>query len=298
VYFGDIEAMTGTRIGDSDVKETHLVPGAAVFACNEQDITRKGSKKGRHQLLMILPHQLAFRKGFDCELGELVNANTSAPSFVIKTAKGTLKYPGRFVSTSTSFFTVDLLPKAPQSVMSEMYQQLLVFDEPVLTESKNSVSLIQACDSSSPTADTADTPWTQLCGVSSAADPHVADTSSKSRGRGQMPSPTLSAASESKDDLEEGSQQSIDRPSRKAARKSKVYVELDDEFDDDDSDEEPIVLEPFRKSQKNNRSRGASKSAKTYDEDSGEEDDEDTESSISSEESDEYVESSSKRRKR
>ncbi len=274
--------------------ETHLVPGAAVFACNEQDITRKGSKKGRHQLLMILPHQLAFRKGFDCELGELVNANTSSPSFVIKTAKGTLKYPGRFVSTSTSFFTVDLLPKAAQSVMSEMYQQLLVFDEPVLTESKDIVSHVQACDSSSPTADSADTPWTQLCGVSSAADPHVAETSSKSRGRGQMPSPTLSAASESKDDLEEGSQQSVDRPSRKAARKSKVYVELDDEFDDDDSDEEPVVVEPLRKSQ--NRSRG--KSAKTYDEDSGDEDDEDTEPSISSEESDEYVESSSKRRKR
>jgi len=285
--------MQACRTGDSGLAESGLSPGSTIVACNEQDITRKGSKKSRHQLLMILPHQLAFRKGYDCDLGELQSANTNTPSFVVKTAKHVLTYPGRFVSTTTSFFTIDLLPKAQQSVMSEMYQQLLIFDEPVLTEFKEDMVPSQAGDGASLVfgADAAEVAWTQLCGISSAADPHIASSSRFRREHASSPTPSA-ATSEGKDNAEEGSQLSESRPSRKATRNSSRYVELDNDFDGDEqsyASSEQTVDEPAQKKQKVSRAK-----AKNVYEDSEEEDEE---SSISSEESDEYVESSSRKRK-
>jgi len=285
--------MQACRTGDSGLPESRLLlPGSAIVACNEQDITRKGSKKGRHQLLMILPHQLAFRKGYETELGELQHANTNTPSFVVKTAKGVLTYPGRFVSTATSFFTIDLVPKAQQSVMSEMYQQLLVFDEPVLTKTKERAQDAQEDDG----GDAAGVAWTQLCGISSAADPPVAEASKRSR-KEQAPSPTLSATTS--DNAEEGSQQSDARPTRKAAQSSGRYVERGDEFDSDEQSNASSDVLSFKdaapKRQEVNRTRA--KNAKTYEESEEEDDQDEEESSISSEESEEYVESSKRKRR-
>jgi hypothetical protein len=119
--------MTSEEVGSYAAHS--LAPGPVLQACDTQDITRKGAKKNKSHVLMILPQHFAFDKSCDHEVGTLEDANTNTPTFVIKTAKQLLRFPGKFVSTSTAFFTLDCVPKS-QSVLSEMYQFVLVFGKP------------------------------------------------------------------------------------------------------------------------------------------------------------------------
>ena len=160
-----------------------LNPGAGLVACNAQDITRKGSKKSKHHILMVLPAQIAFKKSdVDYELGVLDHANTSEPTFVVTTERGILRYPGRYVSTSSAFFMIEILNKSQQSVVSEMYQQLLVFDapeiSPTIAHERNPIEIEVNSASSSvdmPAKEQAteniDT-WCRHQGVSTIADRH------------------------------------------------------------------------------------------------------------------------------
>jgi hypothetical protein len=110
-------------------------PSDTLVACNHQDITRKGAKKAKQHIMMILPTHFSINHGVasatDLEIGSLENSNTNTPSFIIRTPNALIKYPGKFVSTSTTFFTLECLPKSQQSVMSEMYQSALIFGEPI-----------------------------------------------------------------------------------------------------------------------------------------------------------------------
>lgn len=111
--------------------------GEVLCSCDGQDITRRGAKKNKHHVLMIIPQHFAFSKSCDYEIGVLENANSFAPTFIVKTEGAILRYPGRFVSTSTAFFTLDCIPKS-QSIIGEMYQFVLIFDKPTIEEVQSS----------------------------------------------------------------------------------------------------------------------------------------------------------------
>ena len=89
-----------------DAQESSLC-GELLLSCDGQDITRRGAKKNKHHVLMIIPQHFAFDASCDHEIGVLEDANSNTPTFVVKSTDSTLRYPGRFVSTSTAFFTLD-----------------------------------------------------------------------------------------------------------------------------------------------------------------------------------------------
>jgi len=142
--------------GDVDMASylAHSLPlGPLLEACDTQDITRKGAKKNRSHVLMFLPQHFAFDKSCDHEVGTLEDANTNTPTFVVRTQEELLRFPGRFVSTTTAFFTLECGLRA-QSVLSEMYQFVLVFGAPTVEalSAANKLRGIEAKPAEAPTA--------------------------------------------------------------------------------------------------------------------------------------------------
>lgn len=313
-----------TRTESSGIDITSsLPPGNSIFRCNAQDITRKGSKKSRHQIIMVLPQQFAFQKGQDYELGVLENANTNSPSFLIKTANGVLKFTGRYVSTSTSFFSIECLPKYPQSVVSDLYHQLLVFDEPSfianttspsdLSKSKESITFdclksssaesirngsdVQHCASeTSIVVDGSESkhsyvPWTLSCGISSLADPIAQKLSSKLSNA--APSPVSSERSSDQETHSDDEGRTSRRPVRYSA-KNLSFAESSDESNDGSvvgSKYEQSFVEENTTRARIQRTTKSKKHKESEDESSP-----DFDSDMSS--SEEYVEIVSKKRKR
>ena len=63
-----------------------LLPGGTLLKCDGQDITHKGKGRDkRKRIMVILPSQLALKKGAEGQLGYLDNANTDNPSLIIET---------------------------------------------------------------------------------------------------------------------------------------------------------------------------------------------------------------------
>ena len=113
-------------------------PGHTLLSCNSQDLTRRGAKKGKNQLLVVLPAELSIQKGFEGEMGMIVNAKSMNPTLVIKNQNGSvMKFAGRFVKTKATYFTIDCAPKSNQSVMSDLYRSVLYFDSPIISCASN-----------------------------------------------------------------------------------------------------------------------------------------------------------------
>ena len=119
---------------------TTLCPGNAVLKCNEHDLTRKGSKKNRFHLLTILPAHFGTMKGFEGQVGYLENMNSHNPKFVVDTEEGQLIFEGRIVNSSTIFFAIDCVPSSVHSQISDVFQNVLIFDDPIIQKSTSSTS--------------------------------------------------------------------------------------------------------------------------------------------------------------
>ena len=67
--------------------KNELKPGNTLLKCDGQDITHKGGKgrDKRKRIMMILPSQIALKKGAEGQLGYLDNANTEHPILVVET---------------------------------------------------------------------------------------------------------------------------------------------------------------------------------------------------------------------
>ena len=116
---------------NSDNEQNALyIPGNSLRQCNEHDLTRKGSKANKFQLLTILPAHLGVKKGFEGKVGNLVDINTPVPKFVVDTSNGQIVFDGRVVRSSTSFFAVDCASSSTHSQISDLFRDVLVFGEP------------------------------------------------------------------------------------------------------------------------------------------------------------------------
>jgi len=258
-----------------EVLTSSLAPGNSLLNCNAQDITRKGSKKTK-QIMAVFPVQFAMKKGGEYELGVLENANTTTPMFVVKTSEGTLRFPGRFVTTGTSFFTVEAMPKSPQSICSEMFRQILLFEEPTLDTStkvpeQKSVAeddYVENGTSSSAVPKVGSGAWHYQHGPSSTADDRASDfVAIKSLAKKVKQSDTCSSSSQN----------------NKRSRKDTSDDDNDndngdgEDNNDEDKDDSEFSEEAFGKSDEaKRRSSGragakAKRSYKTCDESSEEE---------------------------
>ena len=77
-----------SSVSDDIVSDNNeLLPGGTLLKCDGQDITHKGGKgrDKRKRIMVILPSQLALKKGAEGQLGYLDNANTDHPSLIIET---------------------------------------------------------------------------------------------------------------------------------------------------------------------------------------------------------------------
>ncbi len=120
-------------VDNESEENASYLPGTSLRRCNEQDLTRKGSKKAtKFQLLMILPAHLGAMKSFEGKVGYLEDINSAAPKFVIDTREGQLVFDGGMVRTSTSFFTIDCVPSNAHSQISNLFRDVLVLGGPRL----------------------------------------------------------------------------------------------------------------------------------------------------------------------
>ena len=92
-------------------------------------------------MMMVLPSQLAF-KGSDITgtLGRIEKANTENPELVIDTEGGEVRYIGKFVLTSSLYFTVKLQPRQQSSVCEDVFDRVLVFENPKTNQINTSSS--------------------------------------------------------------------------------------------------------------------------------------------------------------
>ena len=66
--------------------KNELRPGNTLLKCDGQDITHKGKGRDkRKRIMMVLPSQIALKKGAEGQLGYLDNANTEHPILVVET---------------------------------------------------------------------------------------------------------------------------------------------------------------------------------------------------------------------
>ena len=115
--------------------------GQKLMSCSGQDLTRRGAKSKNQRMMMVLPSQLAF-KGSDVTgtLGRIEKANTENPELVIETEGGDVRYIGKFVLTSSLYFTVKLQPRQQSSVCEDVFDRVLVFENPNFNLSNNTSS--------------------------------------------------------------------------------------------------------------------------------------------------------------
>ena len=78
--------MESSVSDDIVLDNNELLPGGTLLKCDGQDITHKGKGRDkRKRIMVILPSQLALKKGAEGQLGYLDNANTDNPSLIIET---------------------------------------------------------------------------------------------------------------------------------------------------------------------------------------------------------------------
>ena len=115
--------------------------GQKLASCSGQDLTRRGAKSKNQRMMMVLPSQLAFL-GTDVAgtLGRIEKANTENPELVIETQGGEVRYMGKFVLTSSLYFTVKLQPRQQSSVCEDVFDRVLVFENPKTNQINTSSS--------------------------------------------------------------------------------------------------------------------------------------------------------------
>ena len=127
-------------------------PGKCLLKCCEQDLSRKGTKRSKSQIMVVFPSHLSIEKGFEGKLGHLEDLNTSEPKLVIEAPEGRLLFRGRLIHSSNALFTVDCMPNGSSSTISDLYQDILVFGEPSYEATR--VSSSASSSSSSPMSST------------------------------------------------------------------------------------------------------------------------------------------------
>ena len=195
--------------------------GQKLFSCSGQDLTRRGAKSKNQRMMMVLPSQLAF-KGTDVTgiLGRIEKANTENPELVIEADGGEVRYIGKFVLTSSLYFTVKLQPRQQSSVCEDVFDRVLMFENPK-TNQVNTTSLSQDLSSEYKTA----------FGCSVRSDPLTGD-----HGGGD------------EDDLEEEEEEeevlpSRSLPSRAKKEAVKKYVDKGSNSETSDSDNDVMTID-------------------------------------------------------
>ena len=204
----------------------------------------------------MLPAALAVPRGAEGRLAVLENISSDAPQLVVTTSSGELRFEGKYVPTSSTVFTINCQPRKRQSVCSDVFDRVLVFDKPAFTPFKAA---------SSSERESADNNYSLHHGLSDLADPLKKTTvTNRLRLVGRREGDevdTISTSDESDvyridaDDalVLSSSQASLSRERRKSADKVVKY-NVDDS--DGDFDEEDYSATPKQKS--GNKKSGSS----------------------------------------
>ncbi len=118
---------------DTKEKALKLSPGNKLVNASGQDIVRKPSRRSR--IMMVLPSTMSFGSGTEGQLGVLEKANSSNPEFVIPLDYGELRFVGKFVPITTSYYAISVPAKRGGSAVCEdVFNTVLLFDEPKYTK--------------------------------------------------------------------------------------------------------------------------------------------------------------------